>query len=119
MQCVDLLHIYYSVITMIALANLTCVMSHYYHFFFMVRIFKMYSLKQLPSVEYSIINYNYYVKHEIHRTYLIDWKFILIDQHLNPFLPASDNHSSSLFLCFFKDFTYKWYHRLFVFLCLT
>ena len=39
--------VYCKMITMIALAN-TCVTSHNYHFFFMVRIFKVYSLISFP-----------------------------------------------------------------------
>ena len=112
---------YCKMITTTALANI-CIISHNYHFIFVVRTFKIYSLSKFQvcdTVLLTTITMPYIRISEHFILYLkvyTLWPISPLFPHLQ-LLVATISDSVSMSLAFL-DSTYKWYHIVFVFLCL-
>ena len=116
--------IYGNIISAIALTK-PSITSHNYYFFFWYEQWRS-SLLATSKFIITSVNYNNYGVHYISMAYLsTNWQSVLLN--ISPVLTAPPACNQPLvtiiLLCFymfsFLCFTYKLYHILFVFLCLT
>lgn len=107
-------------ITMVALVNIS-ITSHNCHFFFVIWTFQIYS-QQLWSIQYNIVNYNtmLYIRSSALSYFVTGGLYSLtnISPPLSPWQPPFILLSASPSLAFL-DSTYRRYHKVIVFLCLT
>ena len=88
-------------------------------------------MRTLSSTVLANFNYRIIINHGIHdilRAHsFYNWKFILFPTNLSPFSLTPQPLAATILFCFYVffvclfalDFKYKWYHVVFVFLCLA